>query len=80
MSRLSIDKDTVDVRKKIAHRVRQLRKSKKWTQMELADQCGIGMRHIQRIESSETPRPVKLDTLVKISKAFKISLSSFFRF
>ena len=69
----------LEARKKLAKRIRQLRKAKGWTQQELADAADLAMRHIQRLESHKPPA-IELDTIVKISATFKISPSELLNF
>ena len=64
-----------EIRVKFAKRLRQLRLRKHWTQEELAEYSDLGYRHVQRLESIKTPPPAKMDTLDKIAKAFRVSLS-----
>ncbi len=55
-------------------RIKELRKAKRLTQQELADASDIDYKHIQKLESKNPPYP-KLDTIEKIAKGLKISLS-----
>ena len=68
-----------EIRQKFGKRLRQLRKQKDWTQEELAERADIAYKHIQRLES-KNPSPVKIDTIEKLAKAFKISISRLFYF
>ena len=61
-------------RLKLAKRLKQLRKQHDYTQEKLAEMTGIDYKYLQRIEGSEPPA-VKIDTLEKLAKAFKISIS-----
>jgi transcriptional regulator with XRE-family HTH domain len=69
----------VGVREKFAKRLKQLRKTYRLTQEELAEKADIAYKHIQRLESKH-PNAAKIDTLEKFSKAFGISLSKLFNF
>jgi transcriptional regulator with XRE-family HTH domain len=62
------------IEKKLAKRIRELRKKKGLTQEKLAELAGIDYKHVQLLESKNPPYP-KLDTLEKLAKAFKIPLS-----
>ena len=73
-----IDAEIMEARKKLAERIRDLRKKKGWTQQELADHADVTMRHIQRLESKK-PSAIELDTIVRISAAFKITSSEFLK-
>lgn len=60
------------IRKKLAKRLRQLRQEHEYTQEKLAELSGIDYKHIQLLES-ENPSAVKIDTIEKLAKAFKIT-------
>jgi len=63
-----------DIKVKFAARLRKLRESSGYSQQELAESAEIEYKHIQRLESKR-PCDVKLSTLEKLAKAFKISIS-----
>jgi len=60
------------IRYKFARRIRELRKRKGLTQQQLAELADLDYKHVQRLES-KNPTDVKLETLEKLAKAFKIS-------
>jgi transcriptional regulator with XRE-family HTH domain len=62
-----------EIARKLALRIRELRKKKGLTQEELSDLSGIDYKHIQLLESKNPPA-AKLDTLEKLAKAFKTPL------
>ena len=64
-----------NIRIGFAKRLRELRLRKKWTQEELAEYADLAYRHVQRLESTKNPPPAKIDTLNKLAKAFKVSIS-----
>jgi transcriptional regulator with XRE-family HTH domain len=64
----------IDIRLKLAKRLKDLRKRKKITQERLAELSGIDYKHIQLLESRKAPA-AKLDTLEKLAKALNISIS-----
>ncbi len=66
-----MEKEILEARRKFAKKLRQLRKKKGWVQKELADKAQIHVRHIQRLESNN-PSSIELDSIIKISNAFKI--------
>lgn len=68
-----------EVRYKFGAKMRRLRKKNGWTQEELADRADIAYKHVQRLEG-RTPSPVKIDTIEKIAKAFRISCSEMMDF
>ncbi len=60
--------DTIEAGK----RIQQLRKSKKLTQEQLAEQINTSTRHLQKLESGE--RGASVDTLVALALFFHVSL------
>jgi len=62
------------IRLKFGKRLRNLRDKRRWTQEELAYRADIAYKHIQRLESKR-PSPVKIDTIEKLAKAFRITPS-----
>ena len=68
-----------DIKVKFSQRIRQLRLKYNYTQQELSELSDLEYKHIQRLESKR-PCDVKLTTLKKLSKAFKLSLSKFLNF
>ena len=67
------------IKKKLAKRIRELRKKNGLTQEKLSGLSGIDYKHIQLLESKNPPA-AKLDTLEKLAKAFKISPSKLIDF
>ena len=67
------------VRLKLAKRIKQLRKKNKYTQERLSELAKIDYKYIQKIEGKNPPA-VRIDTLEKLAKAFKISISTLLRF
>ena len=63
-----------EIRYRFGKRLRQLRKAKSWTQEDLAGYAEVAYKHIQRLEG-KTPSPVKIDTIEKLAKAFKVPIS-----
>ncbi len=70
--------DTV-IQKKLAKRLRELRKEVGMTQEQLAELSGVDYKHVQLLEGKKPPA-AKLDTLEKLAKAFKIKLSKLLDF
>ena len=70
--------DTV-IQKKLAKRLRELRKEKKLTQEKLAELSGIDYKHIQLLEGKNPPA-TKLNTIEKLAKAFGITISQLLKF
>jgi transcriptional regulator with XRE-family HTH domain len=63
----------------LSNRVKYLRSKYFITQQKLAELSGVDYKHIQLIEGKNPPYS-KLDTLEKLAKAFKMSLSEFLNF
>lgn len=60
-------------------RIRFLRERYGYTQQELSELADIDYKHIQRLES-KAPCDVKLETIEKLAKAFKMSPSKLLDF
>lgn len=67
------------INKKLAHRLKGLRKKHNLTQEKLSELTNIDYRHIQRLEGKK-PLDIRFSTLEKLAKAFKMSLSEFLNF
>lgn len=68
-----------DIRLSFGKRLKQLRRKKGITQVELAQKTGIDYKYIQRLEGKK-PSSVTITTLVKFAKAFKITPSKLLNF
>ena len=60
----------------VGRKIRQLRRQRKLTQVELADRIGIHQSDLSRMEQGEYK--VGLDTLLKILQTFDLSNGDFF--
>src|SRR5204862_7164988 len=60
----------------IGRKIRQLRRQRKLTQVELAERIGIHQSDLSRMEQGEDK--VGLDTLLKILATFDLSIGDFF--
>src|SRR5262249_34434355 len=60
----------------VGRKIRQLRRQRKLTQVELADRIGIHQSDLSRMEQGEDK--VGLDTLLKILATFDLSIGDFF--
>jgi len=63
---------------KFAHVLKKRRTRKRLTQEKLAELSDLSVEHIQRLEG-RSPSGVRLETLVKLSKALRLSLSIFLK-
>lgn len=63
-----------NIRLKTAKRIRELRWKRGYTQEKLSELTDIDYKYLQRIEGKNPPN-IKLETLERLAKAFKISLS-----
>jgi len=68
-----------NIRLRIGKKLRKLRKKQKITQEELANRAEIDYKYIQKIEGKNPPN-IKVETLEKLAKAFKIPLSKLLSF
>jgi transcriptional regulator with XRE-family HTH domain len=59
----------------IAHRLKELRKARNWTQQKLAEKAGLSFNAITKIEQGAAEHPT-LKTLIKLADAFGISLDA----
>jgi transcriptional regulator with XRE-family HTH domain len=60
----------------VGRKIRQLRRQRKLTQVELADRIGVHQSDLSRMEQGEYK--VGLDTLLKILGTFDLSIGDFF--
>src|ERR1044071_5885303 len=60
----------------VGRKIRQLRRQRKLTQVELAEKIGIHQSDLSRMEQGEYK--VGLDTLLKILGTFDLSIGEFF--
>ena len=63
---------STDIKLRLAKKLKKLRKERKFTQEQLAELSGVDYKHIQLLEG-KNPSAVKIDTIEKLAKAFKIS-------
>ncbi len=61
-----------NIRLKLGKRIKELRKKCGYTQDKLSELSGIDYKYIQKIEGKNPPA-VKIDTIERIAKAFKIN-------
>lgn len=66
-------------RLKLAKRIKQLRLKKNLTQEKLADLVGIDYKYLQKIEGKNPPA-IRIDTIEKLAKVFKITCSKLLDF
>lgn len=64
---------------KLSKRLRELRKKYNYTQVKLAELSNVEDKHIQLLES-KSPCEIKIHTLEKIAKAFKMTPSELIDF
>ena len=68
-----------EIRRKMALRLKQLRKKCGYTQEKLSELSGIDYKHIQLLEG-KNPSGATIDTLEKLASAFRISPSKLLDF
>lgn len=60
----------------VAENIKQLRKSKSWSQTQMADKIKAHLSHINRIETGKYPP--SLDDLIKIADVLEVPLEQLF--
>ena len=63
----------------MAHKLKQERNKANLTQEDTAELIGVSVRYYQMLES-KNPTAIKIDTIEKLAKAFKISPSKLLDF
>ena len=66
----------MDIKKEIGSRIKAIRKAKGYTQEQLAELAGCHPTYIGQIERGE--KNATIESILKITKALKISLSQLF--
>ena len=67
------------IRLKLGEKIRRLRNKLGYTQDKFAEEVGIDYKYLQRKEGKNPPN-LKLDTIQRFAKAFKISVSKLLDF
>lgn len=67
------------IRLQLARKLKQHRNKAKLTQENVAELIGVSVRYYQMLESQK-PTAVKIDTIEKLAKAFKINPSKLLDF
>ncbi len=62
---------TPKIRLELAKQLRRLRKQHCLTQEEAAERAGMDVRYYQRLESTK-PNAVKIDTLERLARIFRV--------
>ena len=68
---------STDIRVKLGNRVREMRRERGWTQVELAEMLGIDRSYLSEIESGK--KDPSLRVLKTIANGFKLTLSQFLK-
>ncbi|WP_417363683.1 helix-turn-helix domain-containing protein [Galbibacter sp.] len=63
MNRYSIEKLPLDVQNDLAQKIKELRKQKKFTQVELAERSGVSLGSLKRFESKGQ---ISLESLLRL--------------
>jgi len=69
----------MDIRIRLAERIRQLRAEHELTQEKLAQKAGLSLYYIQILEAREPKKNATIITLEKLAKAFDLELWQFLR-
>ena len=63
-----------NIRQKLGHRIKELRRKCGYTQEKLAEKAKIDYKYLQKIEGRNPPA-VKIDTLHKIATALRVAIN-----
>ena len=63
-----------NIRLKMAKKIKELRHKRGYTQEKLSELSGIDYKYLQRMEGKSPPN-IKIETIERLAKAFKISVS-----
>ena len=66
------------IKKLLGERIREIRKSKGFTQEQLAEMVGVEPRHISRVEGGYNSPSI--ERLAKIAEALGVQINEFFNF
>lgn len=69
----------ISLRLKLGKKIKELRKGYSYTQEKLSELADIDYKYLQKIEGKNPPN-IKIETLGKLAKAFKISISKLLDF
>ena len=69
-----------DIRRQISNRMRELRAKRGLTQQELAEAANLDYKTIQRLEGKKARFYPNVDTLERVAKALKVSVSKLLDF
>ncbi|MFW5981171.1 MAG: helix-turn-helix domain-containing protein [bacterium] len=67
-----------DIYKKIGLKIKEYRKEKKLTQIELAETVDISISYLSKIEAENCKKSFSLDLLQNIAEALEIDIKDFF--
>ena len=69
----------LNIRRKLAKRIKELRKLRGYTQDRLAELSKIDYKYIQKIEGKDPPA-VKIDTIARLAKALRVKAAELLDF
>lgn len=69
----------MDVRLRLAERIRHLRAEQKLTQEKLSQKAGLSLYYVQILEARHPKKNATIITLEKLANAFDMELSQFLR-
>ena len=73
------NKDLLKQYLKFSENIKNLRKERNLTQEDLAELSDLSISYIKQIESCKNFKNISLTTMLKLSKALDISISSLFK-
>ena len=68
---------STDIRVRLGNRVRNLRRKRGWTQVEMAEMVGVDRSYLSEIETGKKDPSLRM--LKAIADGFKLGLSEFLR-
>lgn len=71
-----IDSNSLKLRRKFGQRIRELRKSKGWSQEELGFRSEVHRTYIGAVERGE--QNISLDNIGRLARTLKVKISSLF--
>jgi transcriptional regulator with XRE-family HTH domain len=76
MRRKRHDVDAVKLKSLVGERIIAIRRKRHWTQEQLAEEMGVSVRYVQRIESGQ--ENLTLRTLARLAEVFDIRVAEIF--
>jgi transcriptional regulator with XRE-family HTH domain len=75
-----MERKHIEKYKKIGQAIKEIRKAKGLSQLELASKIGMSKSYISKIEAPNTDKPFSLEILFDIAEALHVPITHFFRY